>query len=89
MSPTEESINISTPFCLKFCMSLEIKGHACFCAKLLQLCPVLYNPRDCGPPGSSVHGILQASILEWVAQPPPRDLLNPGIESMSLKSPAL
>ena len=32
-----------------------------------RLCPTLCNPMDCGPPGSSVHGILQARILEWVA----------------------
>ena len=32
-----------------------------------QSCPTLYNPMDCSPPGSSVHGILQARILEWVA----------------------
>ena len=40
----------------------------------------LCDPRDCSPPGSSVHGILQARILEWVASPPPGDLPNPGIE---------
>ena len=33
-------------------------------AKLLQSCPTLCNPMDSGPPGSSVHGILQARILE-------------------------
>ena len=32
-----------------------------------QSCPTLCDPRDYGPPGSSVHGILQARILEWVA----------------------
>ena len=32
-----------------------------------QSCPTLGNPVDCSPPGSSVHGILQARILEWVA----------------------
>ena len=31
------------------------------------LCPTLGDPVDCSPPGSSVHGILQARILEWVA----------------------
>ena len=41
---------------------------------------------DCSPPGSSVHGILQARILEWVAILFSRDLLDPGFE---LKSPAL
>ena len=32
-----------------------------------QSCPTLSDPMDCSPPGSSVHGILQARILEWVA----------------------
>ena len=39
------------------------------CAKLLQSSPALCYPMDCSPPGSSVHGILQARILEWVAMP--------------------
>ena len=34
-----------------------------------QSCPTLCDPLDCSPPGPSVHGILQASILEWVAMP--------------------
>ena len=34
---------------------------------LTQLCPTLCNPVDCSPPGSFIHGILQARILEWVA----------------------
>ena len=41
----------------------------CVCAKLLQACPTLCNAMDCSPPGSSVHGILQARILEWIAMP--------------------
>ena len=41
----------------------------CVCAKSLQSCLTLCNPMDCSPPGSSVHGILQARILEWVAIP--------------------
>ena len=60
----------------------------CFCiwrwglckhAKPLQSCPVLCDPMENSPPGSSVHGILQAKTLEWVAMPsdrgssPPRD----------------
>ena len=36
-------------------------------AKLLQSCLTLCDPMDCSPPGASVHGILQARILEWVA----------------------
>ena len=34
-----------------------------------QSCPTLCGPMDCNPPGSSVHGILQSRILEWVAIP--------------------
>ena len=41
--------------------------YACMHAKLLQLCLTLCNPLDCSPPGSSVHGILQARVLEWGA----------------------
>ena len=37
------------------------------CAKSLQLCPALGKPMDCSPPRSSVHGVLKARILEWVA----------------------
>ena len=40
--------------------------------KSLQPCLSLCNPKDCSPPGSSVHGILQAKILEWVAIPSSR-----------------
>ena len=32
-----------------------------------QLCPTLCDPMDCSPPGSSVHGICQARVLEWGA----------------------
>ena len=48
-------------------------------AKLLQLCPTLWDPRDCSPPGSTVHGILQARILEG----------GPGIQPTSPAAPAL
>ena len=47
------------------------------------------NPMDCSPPGSSVHEILQARILEWWPHPPPGRLPDPGIEPVSLPSPAL
>ena len=44
-----------------------------------QLCLTLYDPMDCSPPGSSVHGMLKAKTLQWVSMPlskvstPPRD----------------
>ena len=50
----------------------------------LQLCLTLCNCIDCSLPGSSVHRILQARILEWVALPSSRDLPNPGIDPKSL-----
>ena len=36
------------------------------CVLVAQSCPTLCNPMDCSLPASSVHGILQAKILEWV-----------------------
>ena len=39
----------------------------CMCAESLQLCLTLCDPMDCSPPGSSVYGIPQANILEWVS----------------------
>ena len=44
----------------------------CMHAKSLQSCPTLCKPMDYSPPGSSVHGILQARKLEWVAMPSSR-----------------
>ena len=46
-------------------------------AKSLQPYPTLCDPMDCSPPGSSVHGILQAGILEWVARPSSRGSSQP------------
>ena len=37
------------------------------CVEVLQSCPTLCDPMDYNPPDSSVHGILQARILEWIA----------------------
>ena len=42
-----------------------------------QSCPTLCDPVDCSPPGSSVHGILQARVLEWVAMPSSRGSSRP------------
>ena len=68
-----------------------IYNSLCMSAKLLQSCPTLCNPMDYSPPGSSVLGILQARILEWVALIPwsPGDLPDLGIEPSSPVSPGL
>ena len=57
---------------------LFLKIHACKHVKSLQSCLTLCNPMDCSPPGSSVHGILQARILKWVALPSSMGSSRPG-----------
>ena len=49
------------------CVCVCVCVRACTHAKLLQLCPTLCHAMDCSPPDSSVHGILQARMVEWVA----------------------
>ena len=58
-------------------------------AESLQLCTTLCDPIDCSQPGSSVHGISQARMLEWVAMPSSGELPDPGIEIVSPISPVL
>ena len=55
-------------------------------SEVAQLRPILCDPMDCSPPGSSVHGIFQARVLEWIAISFSRGSSDPGIES---GSPAL
>ena len=50
------------------------------CCLVAKLCPTLCNPTDHSPPGSSVHGVLQAWTLEGGAMPSSRDFPDPGIE---------
>ena len=59
------------------------------CAELLQSCLTLCDPMDWSPPGSSVHGILQARILEWIAPPSSRGPSWFRDRTRSLRSPAL
>ena len=57
----------------------------CMCVCVcVQLCLTLCDPMGCSPPGSSVHGIFQARILEWVAISSSRENPNQGIEPRSL-----
>ena len=58
-------------------MGGEGRSYACMWAKLLQLCSTLCNPTDYNLLVSSVHGILQARILEWVAVPSSRGSSRP------------
>ena len=60
--------------------------YNCGVVLVAQSCPTVFDPMDCSPPDSSVPGILQARILEWVASPFLGELPDPGIGP---RSPAL
>ena len=87
----EEKKNIVTNEILGTASLLPHKqSYVCLCACLVpQSYPTLCDPMDCSPPGSSIHEIFQARILEWVPFPTPGDLPDPGIKPISLASPAL
>ena len=67
-----------------------MSGTCLWASYSLQSCLTLGHPGDCSPPGSSVHGVLQARILEWVAMPssrgsfPPESLMSPDWQTGSL-----
>ena len=65
------------------------RPSACVRAKSLQSCLTLCDPMNCSPPGSSVHGISQARILEWVAMPSSRGSSRPSDQTESPEAPAL
>ena len=70
--------------------SLKMGIHTmCMCAKSLQSCLTLCDPMDRSPPGSSVHGISQAGILEWLAISSSRGSSWARDRTSSLASPAL
>ena len=59
---------LNTEKCLEEGLAQSHNTCVCLCF-VVQSCPTLCHPMECSPPGSSVHGILQARILEWVAVP--------------------
>ena len=65
-NPSGHLVNTSSKAVTKDLRDDEELVCACLLG-LLQLCLTLFNPMDCSLPGSSVHGILQAEIPEWVA----------------------
>ena len=56
---------------------IAVKVSMCMYAKSLQSWLTLCNPMDCSPPGSSVYGILQARIVEWIDMPSSRGSSQP------------
>ena len=82
--PSQES-NWGLPHTGRILYRLSSQGsqkHQWGVVSVAQPCPTLCDPMDCSPPGSSVRGILQARILEWVAMPSPEDLPDLGIEQI-------
>ena len=80
---------IKTPLSVGgFSNYLHFSGRACVrksggnISSVAQPCPTLCDPLNCSPPGSPVHGILQARIQEWPF-PPPGDLSGPEMEPTS------
>ena len=55
-----KNTGVGCPFLLQ---CVKVKSES----EVAQSCPTLCDPMDCSPPGSSIHGILQARVLEWVA----------------------
>ena len=72
-----------------------VRTHKRMCVRIFKLYPTLRNPVECSPPGPSVHVIVQASILEWVAIGTHwsgfllQRIPDPWIKPMSPTSPAL
>ena len=76
--------------CVIFIIQCDFLNYAqIYGAGGTQSCPTYCNPMDCSPPGCSVHGIFQATILSGLPFSSPGDLPNPGIILVSLASFAL
>ena len=74
--------------CVYWVTQFSWVSQSCQFSWVSQSCPTLCNPMDCSPPGSSVHEISQARILE-LPFPSPGDLPGPGTEPASPVSPTL
>ena len=72
------NLPVSLPPCSGLPAPCSLLYPVLCCAKSLQFCLTLCDPIDCNPPGTSVHGILQARILEWVVMPLSRGSSQPG-----------
>ena len=71
------------------CLCKGVHARMCVCVRALSHFSRVCDPTDCSLSGSSVHGTLQARILEWVAMPSSRGSSRPETEPPSLVSPAL
>ena len=73
-NPREKLTLIKNALCVSHCMG---PGQHWVHTQSLQSCLTLYSPVDCSLPISSVHGVLQARILEWVDMPSSRGSSQP------------
>ena len=71
------SLPLVTVLCILQISSGNPSSQLARVSEVAQLCPTLCDTLDCSPPGSSVHGMLQARILEWVAISFSRDSSQP------------
>ena len=72
-----QGLNPGLPHCRQTLYRLSHQGSSVVAAiKSRQSCPTLCDPMDCSPPGSSVHRIFQARVLEWVAIAFSREVLG-------------
>ena len=83
-------LSCSVGLCFRFCRMASKSSKLLWSGnpwqvevKVIQSCPTFWNPMDCSPPGSSVHEIFQARILEWVTLSFSRDLPDPEIKPRS------
>ena len=75
---------------VRFSLCICVCVCVCVCVLVTQLCLTLCNTMDCSPPGSSVHGFLQARILDWVSNSFSRRIFltqgfNPGLPQFAGK----
>ena len=82
LCPSKE-IELQYCFHFKNVYSIYTRYYICPACMLTQSCPTLCNSMNYSLPGSSVHGIFQARILEWVAIPSPENLPNSRIKPAS------
>ena len=75
------SLHVFCPLCTWIVSLLTVESES----EVAQSCLTLCDPVDCSPPGSSVHGILQARILEWVAISFSRGSFQPMVREHKLK----
>ena len=77
--PAPVPFPFSSQFLPLFTQSRKFEGLVCACS-VISVVLTLCDPMNHSPPGSTVHGISRARILEWVAMPSSRDLPNPRIK---------